>query len=199
MTASPQPVVAQRCDQSKRLGLGKTRLFAKSQNGDSFHGSASVGPAQRFGMARDCLWVLCVMALGVRCGSDTDAEVLALGDALHRQCADLARAAGGQHAGAPPGQRTDPALLRCLQLLHRLGRRRAGGRTREVAHDEWRGAFGRAVSRLTWGMPGCPVERKVREHDNPRKCVCVCVCVCGFMCVCARVRICSLVRSRAGV
>jgi hypothetical protein len=135
------------------------------------------------------LAVLCVMALGVRCGSDTDAEVLVLGDALHRQCADLARAAqeGGQHAGAPPGQKADPALLRCLQLLHRLGRRQAGGRTRDVAHGEWRGAFGRAVSRLTWGMPGCPVERKVLDHDNPWKrvcvCACVCMCVCGCVCV----------------
>eukprot|EP00802_Teleaulax_amphioxeia_P016797 Tamp_16926.p1 GENE.Tamp_16926~~Tamp_16926.p1 ORF type:complete len:433 (-),score=80.52 Tamp_16926:128-1345(-) len=76
----------------------------------------------------------------------------ALGDAVERQCADLGRRADA-----------DPALFRCLQLLRRLGRRRAGD-------DAWRAAFGRAVSRLTWGMPGCPVERKVEAGGGAMAC-----------------------------
>jgi len=98
------------------------------------------------------LAALCVMGMVVVTVTDTGAEMHALGDAVERQCADLGRRADA-----------DPALFRCLQLLRRLGRRRAGD-------DAWRAAFGRAVSRLTWGMPGCPVERKVEAGGGAMAC-----------------------------
>jgi hypothetical protein len=61
--------------------------------------------------------------------------------------------------------RLAPMVLRCQQLLHRLKRERGS-----AAGTKWRDDFVRGVSRLTWGMPGCPVERKVAAGGGAMSC-----------------------------
>ena len=106
-----------------------------------------------------------LLSLGPACGtvgSAGAADLVTLGDAAQLEAARLV------HAGL-----VDDAI-RCLQLLHRLGRWRQRVLRRDSTGSGlspgWRRELGRGVSRLTWGMPGCPVERKLAAGGGAMAC-----------------------------
>lgn len=102
---------------------------------------------------RTTMTVVCALCLACRvagAGEGSIDDARALGDAAVQQCASVRVAAD---------------LGRCRQLLHRLGR---GPARHEAAI--WRADFGRGVTRLAWGMPGCPVERKVAAGGGAMTC-----------------------------
>jgi len=115
-----------------------------------------------------CVWrtlLIGVLCQAVACGLDerTADELIEL---VRIECAArLPRAGGRPSSGA----------LRCRQLLRRLGlgqplRGGAAAAPAAPGSHAWRSTYRRAVSRLTWGMPGCPVERKIDAGGGAMPC-----------------------------
>ena len=105
-----------------------------------------------------------VLCRAVACGSE-EGTADALAELVRVECAARMPRAG---------ERLSSGALRCQQLLHRLGLGQPPLLGAPAAHGPashaWRSAYRRSVSRLTWGMPGCPVERKIDADGGAMPC-----------------------------
>ena len=107
------------------------------------------------------MWIACILSLAMGFGwasspQDLSDDLSKLGDASQAQCEALVRAVQSSENVRSDAQR-------CLRLMHRLGRL-------QVRKQAWRGEYLSAVSRLTWGMPGCPVELKMAAGGRAMAC-----------------------------
>ena len=127
---------------------------------------------------RTAFTIACALCLAKGVGSEAgarsvdasvDAWAITLEDAASQQ--QLVRQVDDMEEHFCQAKAVPAGTGRCLQLQQlqrRLGRRPAW--KQQLAGEVWRAEFGRSVSRLAWGMPGCPVERKMAARGGVMVC-----------------------------